>query len=851
MKHNRLLSLLLAAVLLLGLLSGCGKAPDSQGAAQASAPSPAASPNAALSAQSSDPIAPRYAYVPELFALPSAISGVSCADCADALAFFGATVEGETIRYFRTITDENGNESELEITRPTYFAAVFTLDLGTKEITELKDFTLPGAPEGWDDVDYSIENINVLPDRTAWVGVCGSVIRYNLPEDFDPERNHKSSYAEYGERQSYLLHISEQGAELGRIPLGDLMGFRAVTDDKGRVYVAGEKKLSVYDAQGELSFTLENPDNDPLCRFRRDRVAVAAFGFDPVTLGNAPELRPIDAELQAYGQAIPLTDYCSEIMPGDDGYDFYYRRGTGIFAYLQSSEERPCILNWLECGFVPANVTNVCMLPSGDIFAFNWEDRKDAVGTVYQAMLLRHEDVTGQPEKTVLKMAAYLGDTFVERAVVDFNRSSGTCCISYTDYASVGITPEAGLTLLNTQIMAGDVPDLFVTTHLPISQLAARGLLADLYPIIDSGKNGLTRDSFVQPVLKALETDGKLYQIPVSFAVSTAYGLERVVGGYDRWDFDAVQDAMSRLPQADATVFHKSYIKTTALDACLNVNLDSFVDRTTGTCSFDSDGFVSLLNFADSFPAEYDSKSDSDPYASEAQRIVNGAQLLSATSLITLSPYSVSSLWLGEPTVFVGFPSGGVNNGSCFMLNMNRNPMAISASCRDVDSAWAFISSFLTEEYQSDPLNYLSGIPMNRAVYESKLKTLTECRYLTDANGEPIPDENGAPIPDPWNTLKLGKSFPADFKVTNASGDLIAAVDPDDPTALDIFRVPDEMIEAVVNLIESTTTVMSEESSLKDIIKEECAILFAGQKTAKQTAEVIQSRASIYVAEQS
>ena len=83
-------------------------------------------------------------------------------------------------------------------------------------------------------------------------------------------------------------------------------------------------------------------------------------------------------------------------------------------------------------------------------------------------------------------------------------------------------------TKLNTEIMSGVIPDMFLTENLPIERYAAKGILTDLYELIDSDAE-LTRESFVPQIIKACETDGKLYELPASFMVQTAFGLSKDV----------------------------------------------------------------------------------------------------------------------------------------------------------------------------------------------------------------------------------------------------------------------------------------------------------------------------------
>ena len=59
----------------------------------------------------------------------------------------------------------------------------------------------------------------------------------------------------------------------------------------------------------------------------------------------------------------------------------------------------------------------------------------------------------------------------------------------------------------------------------------------------------------------------------------------------------------------------------------------------------------------------------------------------------------------------------------------------------------------------------------------------------------------------------------------------------------------DKDIEMIRNFIESTTNFTNYDRQIFDIVKEEAAPFFAGQKTAEDAARIIQSRARIYVLE--
>ena len=111
-------------------------------------------------------------------------------------------------------------------------------------------------------------------------------------------------------------------------------------------------------------------------------------------------------------------------------------------------------------------------------------------------------------------------DWSLRSKIVEYNKSNDQYRIQVVDYSEYATDDDynAGITKLTTEIISGSVPDLFLTSSLPIDKYAAKGVVADLYTFMDGG-SGLSRDYFVPQVLKAIEKDGKLYELPTKFSV--------------------------------------------------------------------------------------------------------------------------------------------------------------------------------------------------------------------------------------------------------------------------------------------------------------------------------------------
>ena len=72
----------------------------------------------------------------------------------------------------------------------------------------------------------------------------------------------------------------------------------------------------------------------------------------------------------------------------------------------------------------------------------------------------------------------------------------------------------------------------------------------------------------------------------------------------------------------------------------------------------------------------------------------------------------------------------------------------------------------------------------------------------------------------------------------------------DGSTMIDLYAMTQEQYDAVLALIDSTTTFVDYDQNVLDIISDEAAGYFAGSKTVEEASKLIQSRVSLYIQEQ-
>lgn len=840
MKTKRMLALLLAALMIVGLFAGCSKDETKD-------PGKTDPGNSLIDQTKPSQTTAKYAYKADYFdlAVPDGVQYVNQICAAGTTLYLTASMQGEEI----TNTDPDTGETW------SYYDSrlgVLTIDPDTGICTELSNLQLPEVPEG---AEGGVNCYNMIgsDDGTLWMLVNVYATQYELPDDFDPNTDSKWNYPSTDINGSYLMHIAADGSTIASLDLsdtnnednedgmsGNLSSF--AVDAAGNLYVSDYNNIYVLDAEGNVQFKLDGSQyNGSLCRLNAQQVGVMWYNYtDDVNAAdeNGQYFVPIDLETKDWGEKVKLPSNVGSILPGDDAYDFYYTYNNNIYGYAAKTDTKEKLVDWLACDVDTNNMSGYAMLSDSRVAALMQDWSTDP--TTYQLIVLHRVDASEIKEKKVLTLACMYLDWNLRSMIVEYNKTNDEYRINVVDYSEYATDDDynAGVTKLTTEIISGSVPDIFLTSNLPIDKYAAKGVIADLNTFMDGG-NGLSRDYFVPQVMSALEKDGKLYELPTSFSVQTAYALSSIASQYDTWNVAAVQDAMTQL-QEGATVFSDGWTKNTALSNCLSRNLSAFVDWTTGKCEFDSEAFQQLLDFCNSFPAETSDGDGAIAYASsadiavddamwesDATRITNGKQLMSTTGMYSFDSYIWNVYAIRDKITFTGYPTED-GSGSSFELQM---PMAISSVTKYPDAAWDFVCSIIKKMNTIDENNYYYGFPISQAAFDAEMTDIMTEQYQLDENGEQV-DWDGDGEPD--------KAIRGSYE-TMENGETVYK---------DVYALTQEDIDQILGVINNTHSVYDYDQEILDIITDEVAAYFAGDKDVQTTASMIQSRVNLYVQEQ-
>jgi len=366
---------------------------------------------------------------------------------------------------------------------------------------------------------------------------------------------------------------------------------------------------------------------------------------------------------------------------------------------------------------------------------------------------------------------------------------------------------RTGLTRLSLDIIAGNIPDIFNISGLPVEQYVAMGLLEDLYPFIDNDPE-LSREDFIEYILRSAEIDGGLYYVFPIFTLPTIIGNPIVLGSKTDWNLDEFLAVLDENPEADVPLGARWTNEIFFTHAILR-NINYFFNRDTGEVDFDNEDFIKLLEVANRFPSvapefgEYDERDD----------IATGRQIMAYSSNYDFSQYQMYREFFGGELVFKGSPTVDRRGNMIWAFPS----FAISSVSENKDGAWSFIRSLMTESSLRNTITESPhGIPSNKAVLDWMIENAMN---------------------EPEGTVSIGADFGGGFSIIEVAASPLSEAEKN----LFLERIYAAMPERGDD---------SELFSLTDIILETASDYFAGRITAEDAARIIQSRASIFAAEQ-
>ena len=371
-------------------------------------------------------------------------------------------------------------------------------------------------------------------------------------------------------------------------------------------------------------------------------------------------------------------------------------------------------------------------------------------------------------------------------------------------------------------------PDVLVGS---LAQDAYRTLIEDdwfldLMPYVDKDAT-FNRENIFGYVFHSYTKDDKLYGIPARIDLRTVIANKSVVGERSGWTTHEFVTFLNALPEGtvyDATIDKMTYYE---LFGGQSEMLSAFIDWDAKTCSFDSEDFLALLSYIDTLPETGDFAYDVTVSAERPYGIFTNCRTGKALATKDRVRGSVSSflyndMYFGKDNIaYCGFPTADGKNGT--LVNREAELFTILSSSAEPELAWDYLKTCAS--YVDPAVGSEGTIPVLRDRYRAlyagrQLYYFMHYSGVISGSDKPLElDENGMYGGSPGEACsKEDVDFDAVERWLDASG----------APALQ-FAYPEE---------------------LSNIISEEIGTYLGGARSAEETAKMLQSRVSVYLAEQ-
>lgn len=542
--------------------------------------------------------------------------------------------------------------------------------------------------------------------------------------------------------------------------------------------------ILLLDADGNQLKKLGGYAHAGMCFLRQDGAAVIVARAEE-SIDKTAEMKTtvLSADFEVLESYKSNRDFTAFYDTFDDG-SILAQKADNAYKYDYINDTAQPLVNTSASGMSP---NSIIIIDEENLFSLN-------SGRPY----IWHPQ--GADGVTALTLGAYNPEVILLDYINTYNENSTKYKINVLDYAAYDENNDGqGLTRLRTDIISGNVPDIYDLSNLPAELYARRGILEDLTQYF-SETSPVSYEAFTPGAIKALETNGGLYYITPTYEVLSVCGDVSFVGDKGSWTPEDFFAATADMLPAD--VFGPETTKTTFLSYLLTFMGDEYIDKETLQCHFDEESFASFLEFAAQLP---DAQSDA-AYSSPSARAYVGKQpiLLEQIGVSAIGFLAFADTIFNGNAQYVGFPT----NSSSGVAMMPHSVLAMSSQTQSKDGVMDFIYFLLSEPMQ---------------------KEMPFCPIIKDVLADTM---------EQWEKDYL--EYPPTLYTTydGASVEIEGKTDPETAKV------------RLLNIIESVDCTTLYDEEILGILTREAQPYFMGQIPVESVVANIQAKVKVYLAEQ-
>lgn len=368
-----------------------------------------------------------------------------------------------------------------------------------------------------------------------------------------------------------------------------------------------------------------------------------------------------------------------------------------------------------------------------------------------------------------------------------------------------GVTAEDAIKTLNTQVLAGNGPDVLVLDGLPADSYIEKGALADVSSYVADANQ---KEGLFTNITDAYQTDGKIYQVPVRFYCSIAEGDSDLIAASA--DMGSLENYVKKLdpekspvcvPWSAESLLYTLYCADSASwktgEGIDTGRLQQFLS--TAKILYDADGYSEKDRSSDDMArGTYDGQLLSLGIQSAMLRLSHMGQV-SIGSLTDIS--SVQQLYAIEDSSSGTYALADAKEHRAFVPYVS---LGLAKKAADNKYAQAWMELALSAEGQKQMSD---GFSVNRAAFDTACEDSSEF-YIGSSYGEE------------------GKSV-----------------------SLDVKKITEKQKAELVKLLESLDTPSWTDRVIEDLVLGEGKKYLQGKQSLEETVSAITKKVQLYDAE--
>lgn len=316
--------------------------------------------------------------------------------------------------------------------------------------------------------------------------------------------------------------------------------------EQGRIFI-GTQGAELYevseDGSSKVFLTLEEAPQ--IIQFQGNRMIIDGYDFDSLLI--------YDLENGEYIEDDVLTDFVNEnygnrSFNGGSWYDLFFFSGEDNILYLAGERglHRHVIGGSAMEQIIDADLTTFSN-PEYRLLGMTALENNEFITIFTDGRLVRFRydpTVPTVPEETVRVYSLKENNT-MRRAISIYQTENPNVYVEYEIgmEENAGVTRDDAIKKLNTEIMAGEGPDLLILDDLPMDSYIEKGLLADVAPLI----NSIGEENLFARAMDAYRQEGKIYAVPCEISIPIIEGNPNEVSDID--DLEGIADAVEKLRQ--------------------------------------------------------------------------------------------------------------------------------------------------------------------------------------------------------------------------------------------------------------------------------------------------------------